>query len=343
MTTKFEGQRLDSLRCTGALKELLQIQIIKDLLHEVERQQHLNTSSKKYSASLASSLASSVGNFLACPLTASPLHEINRKHEVETVNMQLEIPVEHCELGQALCGKAGANATPMRECAWLLQWQQRGRQSDLDRSSCDVSRDLMQQFLRPRICIRASSEGTSDSSSKRKKGFRASAVSASTVVLMEGSLMKHSSGVLKKWQRRYFTIAGHYLKYGTSREAVVATPKAVIDLNSLTSCTIEQTVLLELEFADRMKLELQAETPDEANDWFVTLQLFGGIGGAPGSAARASTRRASVLHSLGSLGVVYDSLRRGRRATKDTQQRVADGDCAALWCSMYGGQGAAST
>ena len=32
-------------------------------------------------------------------------------------------------------------------------------------------------------------------------------------VLMEGYLKKHSSGVIKRWQKRFFAIKGHYLNY----------------------------------------------------------------------------------------------------------------------------------
>ena len=38
-------------------------------------------------------------------------------------------------------------------------------------------------------------------------------------VLKEGYLEKESSGMLKKWQRRYFELSGHYLKYYETKEA----------------------------------------------------------------------------------------------------------------------------
>jgi hypothetical protein len=57
---------------------------------------------------------------------------------------------------------------------------------------------------------------------RTKNGFRTSAVSVSAVVLLEGPLLKRSTGVVKRWQPRYFVVAGHYayLKYADSEEAV---------------------------------------------------------------------------------------------------------------------------
>jgi hypothetical protein len=124
---------------------------------------------------------------------------------------------------------------------------------------------------------------------RAKKGFRASAVSTSAAVLLEGSLMKRSTGVLKRWQQRYFVVAGHYLKYADSEDAVLASPKATVDLNALKSCTITRGVFLMLTFEDSMALELQTATAEEAQGWHDVL-----AGCMPSSDAR----KASMIQSL---------------------------------------------
>ena len=39
--------------------------------------------------------------------------------------------------------------------------------------------------------------------------------------LCEGYLKKMSTGMIKRWQKRYFTLAGHYLKYYEVRVVLV--------------------------------------------------------------------------------------------------------------------------
>ena len=49
--------------------------------------------------------------------------------------------------------------------------------------------------------------------------------------------MKRSSGVYKRWQKRFFAVAGHHLKYAKTEEAVRKAPKATVDLNALNECS----------------------------------------------------------------------------------------------------------
>ena len=44
-----------------------------------------------------------------------------------------------------------------------------------------------------------------------KRGFRGSVFGEQA--LREGYLLKQSAGVVRRWQRRYFVLGGHYLKY----------------------------------------------------------------------------------------------------------------------------------
>jgi hypothetical protein len=124
---------------------------------------------------------------------------------------------------------------------------------------------------------------------RAKKGFRTSAISTSAVVLLEGPLLKRSTGVLKRWQQRYFVVAGHYLKYADTKEAVIANPKATVDLNALQACTIDRGTFLKLTFGDSMSLELQATTVEEAEGWHEVLVEFSPSNG---------TRNASMIQAL---------------------------------------------
>jgi hypothetical protein len=112
---------------------------------------------------------------------------------------------------------------------------------------------------------------------KAKRRFRDSAVGVSSAVMLEGCtwLLKHSSGTrMRRWQRRYFAVAGHYLKYADNEEKVQAAPKATVDLQALQMCTLERGQFLSLYFNDSLVLELQAATLDEAEAWHDMLQSF---------------------------------------------------------------------
>ena len=65
-------------------------------------------------------------------------------------------------------------------------------------------------------------------SSFAKSGFRNSVFEAP--VIMEGWLKKHSTGMIKRWQKRYFTIAGHYMKYYEDEAKDEKTLKGTIDI-----------------------------------------------------------------------------------------------------------------
>jgi hypothetical protein len=44
------------------------------------------------------------------------------------------------------------------------------------------------------------------------------------------------AGVFKRWQERYFTIQGHYLKYYTDCNKIQRDLKGTIDLSDMTAC-----------------------------------------------------------------------------------------------------------
>ena len=54
-------------------------------------------------------------------------------------------------------------------------------------------------------------------------------------VIKEGYLEKQSSGLVKKWQSRYFELSGHYLKYYEKKEEIKSdeTIKGVVDARAM--------------------------------------------------------------------------------------------------------------
>jgi hypothetical protein len=87
--------------------------------------------------------------------------------------------------------------------------------------------------------------------------------------------MKRSTGgVVKRWQKRYFVVSGHYLTYAANVDAAHATPKATIDLLALQSCSVKRGTFITLGFSDGMELVLQAATEEEAAGWHEVLDSF---------------------------------------------------------------------
>jgi hypothetical protein len=179
----------------------------------------------------------------------------------------------------------------------LAQYQRWGRMETLATKIKDVVMERIEQTKQeeqdgdnvgaPAINAHASA-GSSRKSSRIKKDFRTSAVSASTAVLIEGSLLKRSTGALKRWQKRYFVVGGHYLKYADDEDSAHTKPKATVDLNALQQCTIKRGTFIMLRFNDDAVLEIQAATTQEAAGWREVLVVF----------EQATERKVGMLHSL---------------------------------------------
>eukprot|EP00937_MAST-01D_sp_MAST-1D-sp2_P007584 g7584.t1 len=88
-------------------------------------------------------------------------------------------------------------------------------------------------------------------------------------ILIEGYLKKFSHGVFKRWQERYFTVQGHYLKYYTDSNKIRKDLKGTIDLDDMQSCRL--TGKSKGEFQLQLKGEgdalLKASSDDEAAKW----------------------------------------------------------------------------
>ena len=99
---------------------------------------------------------------------------------------------------------------------------------------------------------------------------------------MEGWLKKHSTGLIKRWQKRYFTIAGHYMKYYEDEAKDEKSLKGTIDIAGLQSASLTQ---MEGEIQLIIKGETVvlhacegAEAASDAQRWVNIMQPMIGIG-----------------------------------------------------------------
>merc|ERR1712130_651554 len=101
---------------------------------------------------------------------------------------------------------------------------------------------------------------------KDKKFFRNSVYESPTV--MEGYLEKKSQGYLTQYNRRYFKLAGHYLKYYNDSGQGDDEIKGVIDLYDLDSCfqtgPKQDKIILKLR---GISLNFRAEHKANAKEW----------------------------------------------------------------------------
>ena len=82
-----------------------------------------------------------------------------------------------------------------------------------------------------RLCAKMSQRKSSFG--KIKKGAKTRGSVFTSAVAVEGYLKKHSSGVIKRWQKRYFAIKGHYLNYYENENMGDKQLKGTIDLLNL--------------------------------------------------------------------------------------------------------------
>ena len=114
-------------------------------------------------------------------------------------------------------------------------------------------------------------------SARVKANFRASMTQESA---MHGGLLeKRSSGIIKRWQWRYFSITGHYLRYSAAKGAPV---QSAYDLNHITKAEIkERELVLEISVREAGArggliaiVNLRAATAEEAKKWFDVIVTF---------------------------------------------------------------------
>jgi len=129
---------------------------------------------------------------------------------------------------------------------------------------------------------------------RRKTGAFAKAGMRGSVfqqpVLKEGYLEKQSSGMVKKWQSRYFELSGHYLKYYEKKEGKSdETLKGAVDLQEISEVTSQSANVI-IVMNDGKKLNLKSPSDQVAGLWVTEIQqvaadLKAANDGAPEGAA----------------------------------------------------------
>ena len=128
-----------------------------------------------------------------------------------------------------------------------------------------------------------------------KAAFRNSVFDEACII--EGYLKKYSHGVFRRWQDRYFTIQGHYLKYYTDSNKIRKDLKGTIDLDGVKSALL--TGKTKGEFRVMLKegeAIMKAETDEEAQKWAEIIAAMEGALKANGvGAARGLVLRVRSL------------------------------------------------
>jgi hypothetical protein len=91
-------------------------------------------------------------------------------------------------------------------------------------------------------------------------------------VVMQGPLSKMSSGLVKRWQVRFFALRGHYLKYFPDEQK--ACVKGVWDMDDLRGCTIPKPTSILLIFEGNTKLLLNAVDEQDARLWHANFSTY---------------------------------------------------------------------
>jgi hypothetical protein len=108
-------------------------------------------------------------------------------------------------------------------------------------------------------------------SSFSKKGFRPSVFEEA--IVKEGKLFKLSSGMIKRYQERYFTLQGHYLKYYADSNKIQKDLKGTIDLNTTIEPHLRTSGELEFELLlqDGSVAKLKSDTQEDADEWIMLI------------------------------------------------------------------------
>jgi hypothetical protein len=112
--------------------------------------------------------------------------------------------------------------------------------------------------------VAAAGAGAKNSVVTKRKNYRKSVEGSS--IVFEGYLEKKSR--MKSWQKRWFVVAGHYLKYYQSDTK--AKLLAAIDLSQVEADTEDATLRLKL--APGKTMQLRAATAEDAFEWATAMR-----------------------------------------------------------------------
>jgi hypothetical protein len=132
--------------------------------------------------------------------------------------------------------------------------------------------------------------------SKTKSQYRHSTFEGH--VVKSGWLAKRSSGLVKRWHQRFFTVCGHYLRYSLSSHDHGGQLKSAFDLRDMRSCeqsAREVRVVLRAQGEGReTTLTVQADEEASAAEWYAVLKGFQSSQGQSSGGASAAGKRGSA-------------------------------------------------
>jgi hypothetical protein len=130
-------------------------------------------------------------------------------------------------------------------------------------------------------------------------------------VTMQGYLQKRSAGMVTRWQKRYFELAGTYFKvFEAAFPRTRATCRGVVNLAGLTCCELEEGVI-KIVLADGREMRLKPEAAGKAEQWKHAIDAA--AVGAGGSAQSAPMKPAETEKK------VEKQLRRKSMAQTETE------------------------
>jgi hypothetical protein len=132
---------------------------------------------------------------------------------------------------------------------------------------------------------------------RRKTGAFAKAAQRGSVfqqpVLKEGYLEKQSSGMVKKWQSRYFELSGHYIKYYEKKESKSdETLKGAVDLQEISEVTSQAAQII-IVMNDGKKILLKGLSDQVAGLWVTEIQEV--VKGLQDAGGGSNPQRKAVL------------------------------------------------
>ena len=91
-----------------------------------------------------------------------------------------------------------------------------------------------------------------------------------SIVLQEGYAQKQSSGLVKKFQSRYFVLSGHYLRYYENKDSNDRNeqPKGVVDLNDVRTVAVADDDLITIVMKEsERQILIKASSANSAVVW----------------------------------------------------------------------------
>jgi hypothetical protein len=129
---------------------------------------------------------------------------------------------------------------------------------------------------------------------------------------MEGLMHKRSTGAFRRWQQRYFAVAGHHLKDASTAERLMGgESKGGIDLRAMTACT-QKAQFVTLELPEGKVLELQAQDEAAAQEWRTA------INEARAGAGEVTAEEVAKLQSLAHYAPRKGTLVLGRKGSRSS-------------------------